>query len=664
MKLLLTLILFPAFVMAQAKPKKKKKFSPKLGAGVAADRLHPLVKLENVYPLDEVELKISAMAFQGDDLFVSVFTPDRQNKAPFKKGEIFKVTGLVGNSERAKIKAHRLMGDLYEPTAIAVFEGKIYVGEKDKISRLEDKNGDGVFTVDEKVVLMDGTSQPNFHTYTVGFETIKREGGTYLAGNFTTSIRLGGSRDLNVTVNPKTKRGSTFLLGPITGTEKASEVDISYYAGGYRTPNGFAVGDENEIVVVDNQGVFNPSNEFIRLTQGGFYGHYLLKKGNTNIAAFQPENVDSNAGGSRYQTPTTVHLPQGIVNRSPTQPIKLKGLKGALSAYNDQWLMGELTLGRLNRVFLEEVEGVWQGAVFLHSGGHDAEGQIGFTAGPNRIVKGPDEKYYLGHIGHGGLWQFLPKPNEEPKPHYGLQRLSFVSDVPADFNEMVAIRDMPGGLEIELFKAIDQSQLDGIQFATKQWTYIPTNGYGGRNFGEEGLEITKKQLSKDGKRIRLTMPGIRDNSPPFVTHQKYSNENVGWVIEVKLKNLQLYKDTGWYTMIRHQGGGNTQLVAAGLDVKKDPMKYAQAQYKAICAACHTLDGNRLAGPSFKGLFGKKQTVIRDGKKVTVTVDDDYLLRSIGTPLAETPEGYPPAMPALNLSVLEQKALVGWIKTLK
>ena len=57
-------------------------------------------------------------------------------------------------------------------------------------------------------------------------------------------------------------------------------------------------------------------------------------------------------------------------------------------------------------------------------------------------------------------------------------------------------------------------------------------------------------------------------------------------------------------------------------------------------------------------------MIRDGKKVEVTVDDEYLLRSIATPLAEAPEGYPPAMPALNLSVAEQKALVEWIKTLK
>lgn len=50
------------------------------------------------------------------------------------------MTGLIGNADRSKIKAHRLMGDLYEPTAIAVYNDKIYPGEKDKISRLEDRN--------------------------------------------------------------------------------------------------------------------------------------------------------------------------------------------------------------------------------------------------------------------------------------------------------------------------------------------------------------------------------------------------------------------------------------------------------------------------------------------------------------------------------------------
>ena len=268
-------------------------------------------------------------------------------------------------------------------------------------------------------------------------------------------------------MNPKTRRGSTFLLGPITGLEKPAEVDISYFAGGYRTPNGFAIGADGEMIVVDNQGVFNPSNKFIRLTQGAFYGHYLLKKEGTNIAAFQPVDVDSKKGGSRYQTPPTVHLPQGIVNRSPSQPVLLRDLTGPFSVYNGQWLLSELTMGRINRVFVEEVEGVWQGAVFLHSGGHDPKGEVGFTAGPNRIIEGPDQNYYIGHIGHGGLWQFLPKKGEEPKPYYGLQRLSLKkpAQIPAEFNEMVAIRDVPGGLEVELFKSITESELKQAEFS-------------------------------------------------------------------------------------------------------------------------------------------------------------------------------------------------------
>jgi len=666
MKILLTLCLFlPTIAFSEDAPKKKKKFSPKIGTSTAADQLHPLYQLENLYPIQEVALKISAMAFSGNDLFVTVFTPDRQNEAPFKKGEVFKVTGLIGNSDRARVKAHRLMGDLYEPTAITVYKGKIYLGEKDKISRLEDRNGDGLYSADEKVVLIDGLSQPNFHTYTIGFGLIEQDGETFLAGNLSTSVRIGGSRELNITVNPKTKRGSTFLLGPITGAENPKDVDISYLAGGYRTPNGFAIGPDQEIIVADNQGVFNPSNEFIRLTQGAFYGHYLLKEKNTNTAAFQPADVDSKIGGSRYQTPPTVHLPQGKVNRSPTQPVILKDLKGSLSVYNGQWLLGDLTIGRLNRVFLEEVEGVWQGAVFLHSGGHDPEGKTGFTAGPNRMIEGPDHKYYIGHIGHGGLWQFLPKAGEAPKPHYGLQRLSFLSpdQIPSDFNEMVAIRDIPGGLEIELFQAITPAQANQANFAIKQWTYIPTNGYGGRDFGTESLTATKRELSPDGKRLRLTIPGIRDNSPPFITQKNYTNENVGWVVELTAEKLPLYKNTAWYTMLRHQGGGSQTAVTDLINVAKNPMAYAEAQYAAICAACHSLDGTRIAGPSLKGLFGKKQQIIRKGKTIEVTIDDDYLLRAINNPLAEAPVGYPPAMPALNLSQPEQKALADWIKTL-
>ena len=117
-------------------------------------------------------------------------------------------------------------------------------------------------------------------------------------------------------------------------------------------------------------------------------------------------------------------------------------------------------------------------------------------------------------------------------------------------------------------------------------------------------------------------------------------------------------------MLRHQGGGAQAAVAQSISAQDDPMGYAKAQFAAICAACHTLDGSRLAGPSLKGIYGRKQKVIRNGKTLEVTVDDAYLLRAINNPLAEAPVNYPPAMPNLNLSPIEQKALVEWIKTLK
>lgn len=342
------------------------------GIAHAQTGIHPLMKMASVYPENDVALKVSAMCFLENDLYVTVFTPDRQNQAPFKKGEVFRIKGLIGGNGHTI--AERLMGDLYEPTAIASFDGKLYIGEKDKISRLDDRNGDGLYSEDEKTVLIEGISQPNFHTYTVGFEKIEHDGKTYLAGNLTTSIKIGGAREFNVRVNPKTHRGSTFMLGPITGTESAKDVDISYLAGGFRTPNGFSVASGNSPIVVDNQGVFNPTNEFIRITEGGFYGHYLLSREDSNTSAFQPKEADSVIGGAKYQSPPTVHMPQQVVARSPAQPLELTGLTGDLAVYNGQFLVPDVTLGTMTRIFTEKVGDTWQGAVFKHSSGYDAKG--------------------------------------------------------------------------------------------------------------------------------------------------------------------------------------------------------------------------------------------------------------------------------------------------
>ncbi len=58
-----------------------------------------------------------------------------------------------------------------------------------------------------------------------------------------------------------------------------------------------------------------------------------------------------------------------------------------------------------------------------------------------------------------------------------------------------------------------------------------------------------------------------------------------------------------------------------------------------CFACHSLDGSRLIGPTFSGLWGSEKNVITGGSTRTITVDEEYIHRSIFDPNADIVEGF-------------------------
>lgn len=58
-----------------------------------------------------------------------------------------------------------------------------------------------------------------------------------------------------------------------------------------------------------------------------------------------------------------------------------------------------------------------------------------------------------------------------------------------------------------------------------------------------------------------------------------------------------------------------------------------------CNACHSSDGSKLVGPSYKGLLNKQETVITDGEERQIQVDRDYIVRSIYQPNADIVKGY-------------------------
>jgi cytochrome c oxidase subunit 2 len=79
-----------------------------------------------------------------------------------------------------------------------------------------------------------------------------------------------------------------------------------------------------------------------------------------------------------------------------------------------------------------------------------------------------------------------------------------------------------------------------------------------------------------------------------------------------------------------------------------------------CVSCHSTDGARSEGPTWKGLYGSTVT-LADGS--TVTVDDAYLRRAILDPQADVAPGYVTAMPTLDVSDAQLDRLVAYIKGL-
>jgi cytochrome c oxidase subunit II len=107
-------------------------------------------------------------------------------------------------------------------------------------------------------------------------------------------------------------------------------------------------------------------------------------------------------------------------------------------------------------------------------------------------------------------------------------------------------------------------------------------------------------------------------------------------------------------------------VAAELGLSADPVARGQKWATAFgCQACHSVDGAKSVGPTWKALFGS-QVELADG--TTVAGDDAYLRNSIINPNAQIHTGFQPNLMPQNFGqqLTEQQILdvIEYIKTLK
>lgn len=79
-----------------------------------------------------------------------------------------------------------------------------------------------------------------------------------------------------------------------------------------------------------------------------------------------------------------------------------------------------------------------------------------------------------------------------------------------------------------------------------------------------------------------------------------------------------------------------------------------------CATCHSLDGTRGQGPSWKGIWNQKHRGA-DGKEYLV--DADYIRQSVLMPQAVVVQGFEPIMPTYQ-GLLREREILGLIEFIK
>lgn len=83
-----------------------------------------------------------------------------------------------------------------------------------------------------------------------------------------------------------------------------------------------------------------------------------------------------------------------------------------------------------------------------------------------------------------------------------------------------------------------------------------------------------------------------------------------------------------------------------------------------CLACHSVDGSRIIGPTWLGIFGSQER-LEDG--TTVTVDEAYIIESIRDPGVKIVEGFENLMPATagaNLTDEQIQDIIAFIQSLR
>jgi len=117
-------------------------------------------------------------------------------------------------------------------------------------------------------------------------------------------------------------------------------------------------------------------------------------------------------------------------------------------------------------------------------------------------------------------------------------------------------------------------------------------------------------------------------------YEIYCAEYCGLQHSYMYSYVKVMEDTAFQSFI-----ADTTMVAATANIDSPGATGKRIMQNIGCFACHSIDGTKLVGPSFKGVWGAEHTVVTGKETRKVTVDEEYIKRSIYEPNADVVEGY-------------------------
>ncbi len=650
-----------------------------LASAITAQDSLPLPSESDYYRIIKVPIP------EGVVLEVGGLCPlnDGSIAASTRRGDVW----VIENPTASRPNYRRFATGLHEVLGLAEKDGQLYCAQRGELTRLLDRNGDGI--ADRYETVFAWPLSGHYHEYSFG-PKVTPDGDFLVTGNVSF-----GSSDWWSGKSFVPWRGWTMKISP--------DGSMKPFAAGMRSPCGIGMAN-GEFFYGDNQGDWMGSGFVTHVEKGDFVGHpaslewadrpespvkmrselVYSKVDPRDDPRKKPEHIADEPMTTIYEMghktypyqqikSPAVWLPHGVLGVS-TSEILPDETAGGFGPFAGQLFVGDQGMSKIARVFLEKINGQWQGASF--------DFRSGFRSGVLRMCWGSDANtMFVGGTNRG--WGSTGK---EP---YGLERLVWTGQTPF---EMKAVRAMPDGFEIEFTLPVDKATAQDVDsYVATSYTYKYHPVYGSPIVEFKENAVLGAKASADGLRVRIVVDSLREGyihsiqplglrsyaaELPLLHPAAYytlnsipAGEKAPFPLAAakpKAQKKELLNDPGTAVNTPDNQMKEARPSTAG-EAKKNAAAPAKAAAKPgstvassteiaallskyTCSACHKTN-ERSVGPAFKEVAKRKYSVAQ-------------IVNLVYAPKPEHWPDYTPMAPMLHVPKKDVEKIAAWINALK